>query len=201
MHFSRQAHYRLSVCSADAALCAPRTAKVYSSARHPWRVDLHQHSIGPMSIRDFNLNDHEQVFSVAKDSWKLAYSSIYPIDFLDNRLNDWYSFQNHKGMINDIVAGKLYFKVYTDNEQILGFITGNMIEAFLARLYITPIETRKGIGSTLLYSFIEELRKRNYNKCKTACDQQNSIGLNFYKKNGFKIIDQDEEDFILEKDI
>lgn len=154
-----------------------------------------------MLIRDFNLNDHEQVFTVAKDSWMLAYSSTYPIDILNNRLNDWYSFQNHKGMIDDIKSGKLYFKVYTDNEQILGFITGNITDAFLARLYITPSEIKKGIGSTLLYSFIQELKKHNHCKCKTACDQKNGIGLNFYKKNGFKIVEKDGEDFILEKDI
>lgn len=154
-----------------------------------------------MAVRDFVLTDHAEVFSVARESWRLAYSHAYTEEFLERRLCEWYSFDNHKGMIEGIENGTLYFKVCTENEKITAFISGNPQEGVLQRLYIQPSATRKGMGLFLLRMFEGELQKRNIHLCKTSCDKKNTIGLSFYQKNGFHVTGEDDEDFLLEKNL
>ena len=150
-------------------------------------------------VRDFSLADHDQLVSVARDSWNLAYSTIYSKEVLNTRLIEGYSYSNHESMMPRIQSGELYFKVFLKNEKIIGFITGSIEAAYLFRLYISPKETKQGIGTKLLNLFINELIKRGQVNCIVDCNKKNEIGLHFYKENGFIIIDSTEEDFVLQK--
>ncbi|MCD1656093.1 GNAT family N-acetyltransferase [Treponema zuelzerae] len=152
-------------------------------------------------IYDFNLDFHAELLLLAKKAWHFTYSNIMKPDVLNERLNDWYSEQNHKGISENVKNGKYFFKVVFLNKQMVGFVSGNVNEQKLDRLYIDPDEIGKGLGALLLQMFIDELIKVNKKTCLLYCDKNNSIGIKFYKKKGFVIVEEDEEDYKMVKNI
>ena len=83
--------------------------------------------------------------------------------------------------------------------KIIGFCLGNFEESKLSRLYIHPDYFNKGYGTQLLEMFENILIKNQKNYITLSCDKLNDIGLDYYIKHGFLIIDEDEEDYILRK--
>jgi len=152
-----------------------------------------------MEIRDFTIDDHDSVYKIALESWKVAYSERYSINEIENIIKDWYSINNHSGMIPLINNGSLFFKVLVRNNCIIGFILGDIINAKLNRLYITPQYFQNGYGKMLLGLFEEELIKNNHSYITVACDKLNKIGLAFYFKQQYQIHNEDEEEYIMKK--
>ncbi len=79
-----------------------------------------------MIIREFNIDDHDSVCEVALASWKAAYSQRYTIDQIDEIVKDWYSKENHLGMIPLIKNQSLFFKVLLIDQMIVGFWLGDV---------------------------------------------------------------------------
>ena len=152
-----------------------------------------------MIIRDFYINDHESVCEVALASWKVAYSKRYTNDQIDEILKDWYSKENHLGMIQSIKDQSLFFKVVEVENRIIGFCLGDIKESKLSRLYIQPDYINKGYGTHLLELFENILLKNKKSYITLSCDKLNDIGITYYKKHGFTIIDEEDEDFVLKK--
>lgn len=152
-----------------------------------------------MIIRDFTINDHDSVYELALASWKVAYSKRYTNDQIEEIINEWYSKKNHLGMIPKISDHSLFFKVIECNDKIIGICLGNIKESTLDRLYIHPDYFNKGYGTTLLDMFEKTLIKNGKSSITVLCDKLNCIGLSYYKKRGFTIINEDEEDNILQK--
>ena len=153
------------------------------------------------NIFDFNLGYHSELFLLAKKAWLFTYSNIMKSDVLNERLNDWYSEQNHKGISENVKNGTYFFKVAFQNNKMVGFVSGNVNENKLDRLYIDPEKIGKGIGALLLQMFIDELIKVNKKTCMLYCDKNNSLGIEFYKKKGFNIVEEDAEDYKMVKNI
>jgi ribosomal protein S18 acetylase RimI-like enzyme len=154
-----------------------------------------------MEIRDFTIHDHDSVCRIALESWKAAYSQRYSDNKIEDIIKDWYSIQNHSGMIPLIKNGALFFKVLIIHNSIIGFVLGDINKAQLNRLYIDPTYFHNGYGKILLELFEEELERNNHNYLTVSCDKLNRIGLSFYLKEKFKIIDEDEEEYVLKKQI
>ncbi len=152
-----------------------------------------------MIIRDFTINDHDSVCEVALASWKVAYSKRYTSKQIEDIIKDWYSKENHLGMIQRIKNQSLFFKVIEVNSKIIGFCLGDIEESKLSRLYIHPDYFNKGYGTQLLEIIENILINNQKNYIALSCDKLNDIGLDYYKKHGFTIIDEDEEDYILRK--
>ena len=154
-----------------------------------------------MEIRDFTIEDHDSVCKIALQSWKVAYLERYSVHQIDNIIKEWYSIENHSGMIPLIKNGSLFFKVLIIHNSIKGFILGEITKAQLNRLYIDPDYFHNGYGKILLRLYEEELVKNNHNYITVYCDKLNRIGLSFYLKEKFKIIAEDEEEYVLKKQI
>ena len=154
-----------------------------------------------MEIRDFTIDDHDSVYETALESWKVAYSERYSINQIEDIIKDWYSIENHYGMIPLIKNGSLFFKVLIIHNFIKGFILGEITKAQLNPLYIDPGYFHNGYGKILLGLFEEELIRNNHNYITVSCDKLNRIGLSFYLKEKFKIIAEDEEEYELKKQI
>ena len=154
-----------------------------------------------MEIRDFIIDDHDSVYQIALESWKIAYSKRYSSNQIEEIVRDWYSRENHIGMIPLIQNGSLLFKVLLINKAITGFILGEINKGQLNRLYINPQHFHRGYGKILLRLFEEELEIKHYKHMTVSCDKLNSIGLAFYKKQNFIIISEDEEEYLLKKQI
>jgi ribosomal protein S18 acetylase RimI-like enzyme len=154
-----------------------------------------------MEIRDFIIEDHDSLYTIALESWKVAYSQRYSEQEIIKIINDWYSKENHLGMINKIIDKSLFFKVLLIDNEIVGYCLGDLIDCKLHRLYIHPSQFNNGYGSLLLRRFEEELIKKDKWSLTLSCDQLNSVGLNFYIKRGFIIISENDEDYILQKEL
>jgi ribosomal protein S18 acetylase RimI-like enzyme len=152
-----------------------------------------------MIIRDFTINDHDSVCEVALASWEVAYSKRYTIDQITEIIKDWYSKEYHLGMIQNIKNQSLLFKVVEVEKMIIGFCLGDIKESMLSRLYIHPDYINKGYGTQLLDLFENILLKNNKSYITLSCDKLNDIGITYYKKHGFTIIDEEDEDYVLKK--
>jgi ribosomal protein S18 acetylase RimI-like enzyme len=152
-----------------------------------------------MIIRDFTIDDHDSVCEVALSSWKVTYSQRYTVDQIEKIIKDWYSKDNHLGMIPRIKDKSLFFKLLLIDQKIVGFCLGDIKESSLNRLYIQPECFNKGYGTLLLEMFEKCLIDNGRNYITLSCDRLNTIGLPYYKKHGFKIMDEDDEDYTLKK--
>ena len=154
-----------------------------------------------MIIRSFTIDDHNSVCEVALASWKAAYSKRYTSDQIENILKDWYSKENHLGMIKNINNQSLFFNVLEVENKIIGFCLGDINESKLSRLYIHPDYFNKGYGTLLLELFENLLLRNNKSYITLSCDKLNNIGISFYLKHGFTISNEDDEDYVLTKNI
>jgi len=152
-----------------------------------------------MIIRDFTINDHDSVCEVALASWKVAYSKRYTKDKIEEKIKDWYSKENHLGMIQSIEDQSLFFKVIEVDKKIIGFCLGDIKKSKLSRLYIHPDYFNQGYGTLLLEAFENRLLKNNKSYITLSCDKLNYIGITYYQKHGFTIIDEEDEDYVLKK--
>lgn len=101
---------------------------------------------------------------ISKDYWKTKYN------FVKNALPDATVF------------------VYEDNDVIKGFI-GIMEKSYIAGLFVSNKDHCKGIGCKLI-----EKCKQKYPVLKLDVYAKNIKAINFYKKHGFKIEQQKEND-------
>ncbi len=75
-----------------------------------------------------------------------------------------------------------------NSSTVIGFIDGHVIqdEADLLMLVVRKAEQGKGIGKSLLSTFINEARKKEVKKIFLEVSEKNIPAINLYKKFGFK---------------
>jgi ribosomal protein S18 acetylase RimI-like enzyme len=61
---------------------------------------------------------------------------------------------------------------------------------------IYPQYRNKGIGTSLLKNFLTFLRQKNYTQISLSV-QKNNYAVNMYKKLGFKIVSQNQSEYIM----
>ncbi|MDD4125466.1 MAG: GNAT family N-acetyltransferase [Eubacteriales bacterium] len=138
-----------------------------------------------MEIRRFSKTDSvDDVSRVYAESWKSAYKSIIPQDYLD-KLDDcrWSGF----------IANELSnLWVASDGERIVGTSTyapardkkysgwGEIIS-----IYLLPQHSRHGIGTKLLKASMDSLFLMKFNKIYLWVLEDNYPARDFYEKNGF----------------
>ncbi len=104
-------------------------------------------------------------------------------------------------MIKNINNQSLFFNVLEVENKIIGFCLGDINESKLSRLYIHPDYFNKGYGTLLLELFENLLLRNNKSYITLSCDKLNNIGISFYLKHGFTISNEDDEDYVLTKNI
>jgi len=91
--------------------------------------------------------------------------------------------------VDEIVVGAVWVRVMNDYGHI-----GEGIPSFAISLYK---EYRGyGIGTSLMKKMIQELHQRGYEKASLAVQKEN-YAVKMYKNIGFKIIDENEEEYIM----
>lgn len=93
----------------------------------------------------------------------------------------------------EIENKNLLFLVAKDSsDNIVGLATAEEMEnkIFLKRLYVHPDCQRKGIGVKLILSVLKHFRDKQ--SIYLEAEKDNIKGINFYRKNGFKIIEDKE---------
>ncbi len=101
----------------------------------------------------------------------------------------------HESMGEELLAESIklphmYFLVVTTNEKVIGYIGTYIIyeEAELLNFVIHEEYQRKGYGQKLLNQVITEAKSRKAEYLTLEVRVDNTKGINFYQKNGFKIV-------------
>lgn len=120
----------------------------------------------------------------------------------------------NKNKANKVISNmEVYIKDETaiiygifENEIIKGFIWSYLLKdtektAHINYFNIVKDCRRMGYGTHLLNELEQELTKKNVRKVNLYVKKSNQSGINFYKKNKFKSIYDDNEKILLEKEI
>lgn len=117
-----------------------------------------------------------------------SYSRFYEINSekVDNFYFEWVK-KAILGKFDDICF------VYKESEKIKGFITLKVKdkELHIGLIGVNKNETSKGIGKELLAKAVEFGKMHNCEKIIVATQTENKGAINFYKKNGYKIIQEE----------
>lgn len=138
-----------------------------------------------MDIRYITENDNLlEISNVYESSWKYAYKSIIPQDYLDSIPIGRWADRINKADMNNLVliengmiigtAGfcKSRWEKYSDYGEIVS-------------IYLLPEYIGKGYGKPLLNKCIKELNKFGFNKVLLWVLEDNHRARNFYEKEGF----------------
>lgn len=140
-----------------------------------------------ITIRPVMLNDIEGIQRVAELSWKDTYRSIFPMDFINDYLNQAYSKESLESVIQkDQKKNIRRFILAESGEEVVGyaqFSDNNDGEVELFRIYVNPSYQGKGIGKSLIANHIEmdHLIRTIF----AWVEEENQRGIGFYKANGF----------------
>lgn len=131
------------------------------------------------------------VQNIAKVSWHATYEGIIPREVQDKFLEVAYSCYTLKQRLK-----KSNFYVAEVNGVVIGFENYSLVsdrKVELLAIYLHPDFQGKGIGTTLLEYAMEDLKflKEIY----VNVEKENTIGMNFYKAKGFKVIDEFDDNF------
>ncbi|UBH22491.1 GNAT family N-acetyltransferase [Macrococcus armenti] len=143
-------------------------------------------------IREMSVSDIPAVQNVAKLSWHDTYEGIIPCHIQENFLDIAYS----TSMLEKRLAmTHMYVAEYSG--KVTGFANFSKPDdqhiSELTAIYILPDYQRLGIGLALLEYGISKLEQvRNID---VIVEKANIKGYNFYKKLGFEVLDEFEEDF------
>lgn len=142
-------------------------------------------------IRKMLEADIPDVQYVAKKSWNATYQGIIPEDVQNRFLKVAYSDEMLKKRLDQIIF------VAEHDEKIIGFINLKETEQpntyDLSAIYLLPDYQGKRIGSRLIAHSIEPIK--NFEKIFLEVEKDNINAVNFYKKLGFKIVDEYNDDF------
>ena len=152
-----------------------------------------------MNISPLKIGDECSVRSVAEMSWKYAYKNIYTDEYIDYWINKYYALDNIKNDIEKSINNKILFYGLFDNNLLTGFIEIDKINKIILRFYLMPDYIKKCYGTKLLKTAEEIIRNEKIEKLILYVNKLNSMAISFYKKHGFEITDEDNEDYLMEK--
>ena len=143
-------------------------------------------------IREMLIEDTKQVQDVAKKSWNATYEGIIPDNIQENFLKGAYNDE----MMKKRLIHSLMLVAEVENK-IVGFANFSPVnekgEVELSAIYFYPEYQGYGIGSALLDKGVSNLE--NLKEIYINVEKDNTIGTNFYKAKGFKIVDEYDDNF------
>jgi ribosomal protein S18 acetylase RimI-like enzyme len=146
-----------------------------------------------MKTRILTVEELEIVKNLAYRIWPIAYKEILSQEQLEFMLNWMYSIQT---LQENLRNGHFYFAI-SMNEQDVGFLDlepNNPIEGNMKiqKIYVLPEFQGMGLGNELMKQAFN-FAKENQMNSMTLQVNRNNKAVEFYKKFGFEIID--EQDF------
>lgn len=152
-----------------------------------------------MEVLPLKIDDELSVREIAEKSWEYAYKNIYKNEFIEYWIDKYYNLSAIKNDIEKSINYKnpLFYGLFNNN--MIGFIEIDKINKILLRFYLLPEYTGKGYGTYLLKNIEEIIVNEKIENLILYVNQLNFNAIKFYKKNGFKIIKEDNEDYIMEK--
>jgi GNAT superfamily N-acetyltransferase len=135
-----------------------------------------------------------EIAKVHVDSWKTTYKGLLPDEILSNLSYDK-STTTFTKRLNENNDKKFFFVALNGNGDVVGFVDGGPIRdessnhdmAEIYAIYILESFQNQGIGTQLLKSAKQTMRRLNYKSFKIWV-LNNNCYQKFYSKNGGKIV-------------
>lgn len=150
--------------------------------------------------------DVKGVQHVLSTTWRATYTNLQP-KTIEQVTAKWHS---KEFLSNQIRKEKYYFPIALEGDEVVGIATSGTREEGvidLFRFYVLPAHQGRGIGSKL-FEMVEQ-RYPDATKMKVYVDVNNSQGIEYYQRRGFKKIKQETEesfgevitDWLMEKEL
>lgn len=142
-------------------------------------------------IRNMTEKDIPKIQNIAKLSWHDTYEEIIPLHIQDNFLEMAYSISM---LEKRLALTNMYVAEFDD--QVVGFANFSKDEngiVELTAIYLLSDYRNLRIGSALIKHGISRMERIKF--IDVVVEKENKVGYNFYKKFGFVVQDEFEDDF------
>lgn len=142
-------------------------------------------------IRNMTEKDIPKIQNIAKLSWHDTYEEIIPLHIQDNFLEMAYSISM---LEKRLALTNMYVAEFDD--QVVGFANFSKDEngiVELTAIYLLSDYRNLRIGSALIKHGVSRMEGIKF--IDVVVEKENKVGYNFYKKFGFVVQDEFEDDF------
>jgi ribosomal protein S18 acetylase RimI-like enzyme len=141
-------------------------------------------------------SDFAGVHRVALESWRNAYRGLMDDERIETTVNDHYSAERLRHVLDKVATGSRYFEVAVRDAQVLGFCTivFTSLGAELSRLYVLPEVFGTRIGWTLLQRAAQYLRSQGYHSCHSFMHRGNQRAIKLYQRSGARHVPELDQD-------
>ncbi len=148
-----------------------------------------------ISIKPAAINDLDIISELAYEIWPFAYGKILSEKQLKYMLQKFYSLSS---LLDQFTILKHQFIIAFDNETPIGFASYSPHEDepsifHLNKIYVLPNQQGKNIGKQMLDYVIAEIKISGATSLQLNVNRNNTA-LNFYQKQGFQIIREEDID-------
>lgn len=164
-----------------------------------------------ITISEATVNDIKTIQEITYTTWPITYGQILTEEQLKYMLDLFYS---EEALALQIQNKEQLFYLISDENAVLGFIGiehnyKNQTSTKIHKIYLLPETQGKGIGKAVIEK-IGKLALENNSTSLILNVNRFNKALNFYKKTGFKIIDEVNveigngylmEDYVMEKQL
>ena len=164
-----------------------------------------------ISIKAAELNNLEIIRQLALEIWPSAYGDILSESQLAYMLDKIYSLSSLNQQFSKL---KHQFIIVYENEVPIAFSSfsaheNNQLIFHLNKIYVLPNQQGKNIGKQMLNYVFNKIKKFGGNSIQLNVNRNNKA-IDFYKKQGFQIIGQEDidigegffmNDYVMEKKI
>jgi ribosomal protein S18 acetylase RimI-like enzyme len=136
-------------------------------------------------IRRAEMTDLSQVETVARATWRVAYTGIIPDEVQRRLLDSWYS---PESLSRALATTRSSFFVAESIGAVIGFaqfVRRSELLVELTRIYVLPDKQRSGVGMRLLDAGLVEFAGAGLKHLTVQVERDNHNGLRFYERAGF----------------
>lgn len=140
-------------------------------------------------IRQATVKDARSIQEVLTTSQWFTYGKLFTKDYIQKLIERYYNIKRIEQEIENIDATWHGYIVAEKDGEILGVISGGMIDDDTGEvyvLYLTPTIRGRGVGTRLL-NFLTKIQKHRYGATEqwVAVAKGNIYGIPFYEARGF----------------
>ncbi len=140
-------------------------------------------------------SEAEEIEAMAAAIWPAVYSDIISSGQIQYMLEWMYSPEKIRTEIED--EGVFWFWIESENKRV-GFIAGGPLtddlDFPLHKIYLLPESHGSGLGSRAMNELVAFVASLGGKQIHLRVNRENTVALNFYEKNGFRLTGIDRAD-------
>ena len=136
-------------------------------------------------VRRAEMTDLSEVETVARATWRVAYTGIIPDEVQRRLLDSWYS---PESLRRTLATTRSSFFVAESKGAVIGFaqfVHRSELLVELTRIYVLPDKQRSGVGMRLLDAGLVEFAGAGLQYLTVQVERDNHKARRFYERAGF----------------